>query len=250
MKDSLNLLFVHAPRFSSHYRPYGPYMTINLLPMGTFALADLAARNGYTTEILHMGLEWIKTGRFSPADHLKNKKVQVAALPLHWHQQSYDVLETARVIKQEQPDVLLVLGGATASFFHHEIMASYPQVDAIIRGDAEKPLLALMRSEVRQGRRIGVARQVVQDRERRRSRRDLGIDRHPESPGHRHGLDHLGDRLLNGVLRLVRRRAGKVDPRGHAPDRSDELVDLIPHQKAAVAGLRGLGDIHAERGFP
>jgi len=146
MKDSLNLLFVHAPRFSSHYRPYGPYMTINLLPMGTFALADLAAKNGYTTEILHLGLEWIKTGRFSPADHLKNKKVQVAALPLHWHQQSYDALETAKLIKQEQPDVFLVLGGATASFFHREILSSFPQVDAIIRGDAEEPLLALMRA--------------------------------------------------------------------------------------------------------
>jgi len=146
-----DLLFIHVPRFAGGYKPFGECMTVNLLPMGTLALADLAARQGYSTEILHLGLEWIRTGEFSPAARLAQGQVRVAALPLHWHQQSWDVLEAARRIKEASPATFVVLGGATASFFHREILAAFPQVDAVIRGDAEQPLCSLMQALTRGG---------------------------------------------------------------------------------------------------
>lgn len=145
MMDVIDLLFIHVPKFSSYYKPYGEYMTLNLLPMGTWALADLASQQGYKTELLHLGLEWIERGEFSPLNYLKGKPVKVVAIPLHWHQQSYDVMRIAEEIKREQPGIHLILGGYTASFFHQEILASFPRVDAVIRGDAEIPLLALMK---------------------------------------------------------------------------------------------------------
>ena len=144
MKESLDLLFIHVPKFSSHYRPYGDYMTANLLPMGTWALADLAARHGYRTEILHLGLEWIERGSFSPMNYLDGREVTVVAVPLNWHQQSYDVVKTVDEIRRNRPPVFIVLGGYTASLFHQEIVKSFPQVDAVIRGDAEVPLMTLM----------------------------------------------------------------------------------------------------------
>ncbi len=146
MMDVVDLLFIHVPKFSSYYKPYGEYMTLNLLPMGTWALADLAAQQGYKTDILHLGLEWIEGGEFSPLNYLKAKRAKVVAIPLHWHQQSYDVMRIADEIKREKPGIHLILGGYTASFFHREILASFPRVDAIIRGDAEIPLLALMKA--------------------------------------------------------------------------------------------------------
>ncbi len=152
MNDVVDLLFIHVPKFSSYYKPYGEYMTPNLLSMGTWALADLAAREGYKTDILHLGLEWIEGGVFSPLNYLKGKEAKVAAIPLHWHQQSYDVMRVAEEIKREKPGIYVILGGYTASFFHQEILASFPQIDAVIRGDAEIPLLALMKA-IEEGRR-------------------------------------------------------------------------------------------------
>ncbi|MCD6561559.1 MAG: radical SAM protein [Deltaproteobacteria bacterium] len=146
MINTLDLLFIHVPGFSSFSRPYGECMTINLLPMGTWSLADLSVRNGYKTKILHLGLAWIKNGVFSPLSFLKEKKPLVVAIPLHWHQQSYDVMKVAGEIKRYSPDIFIVLGGYTASFFSRDIMASFSQIDAIIRGDAEAPLTALMAS--------------------------------------------------------------------------------------------------------
>jgi len=45
----------------------------------------------------------------------------------------------------------------------------------------------------------------------------------------------------------VRGRAGQTDALRHAADRRDELVDLVPHQKAAVAGLRALAVLDFNR---
>ncbi len=142
--DCLDVLFIHVPKFSSYYRPYGEYMTVNLIPMGTLALADLAHRSGYRTEILHLGLEWIERRTFSPLGYLKGREVKVAAIPLHFHPQSYDVMRIAGELKERKKETFILLGGHTASLFHEEILLNFPQVDAIIRGDAEIPLLSLM----------------------------------------------------------------------------------------------------------
>lgn len=143
MKASIDLLFIHVPRFSAYYRPYGKYMTVNLLPMGTWALADLAVRRGYETSILHLGMEWIETAKFSALPYLENKEIRIVAIPLHWHQQSYDAIEAAKEIKGARPEIFIVLGGNTAGFFHQEILGSFDQIDGVIRGDAEVPLTAL-----------------------------------------------------------------------------------------------------------
>jgi len=150
MKETVDLLFIHVPKFSGYYRPYGKYMTVNLVPMGTWLLADLTTRCGYKTGILHLGIEWIETGKFSALPHLEDKEVRVVAIPLHWHQQSYDAIETAKEIKRARPEIFIVMGGNTASFFHREILENYRQIDAVIRGDAETPLPALMEA-VKQG---------------------------------------------------------------------------------------------------
>ncbi|MCP4576012.1 MAG: radical SAM protein [Deltaproteobacteria bacterium] len=144
MKETIDLLFVHVPKFSDYYRPYGKYMTVNLLPMGTWVLADLAVRHGYETKILHLGMEWIETGKFSALPYLENKEVRVVAIPLHWHQQSYDAIEAAKEIKKARPEIFIVLGGDTAGFFNQEILSKFQQIDAVICGDAETPLPALM----------------------------------------------------------------------------------------------------------
>lgn len=146
MTESLDLLFIHVPKFTSYYRPYGLYMTVNLIPMGTFALADLVSQAGYRTEILHLGLEWIGGGEFSPLPSLKGRRVEVVVLPLHFHPQSYDVMRIAAEIKKEKRETIVLAGGYTASLFHQEILNSFPQIDAIIRGDAEVPLLSFMKA--------------------------------------------------------------------------------------------------------
>jgi radical SAM superfamily enzyme YgiQ (UPF0313 family) len=148
----MDCLFVHVPKFKNYYRPIGEYTFINYMPMGVLALADLLAREGYETEVIHLGVEWMVDKGFALIDYIAQKNPCIVALSLHWHPQSYDVLEQARMIKQAFPKIFILLGGLTAGFFHREIMERFPWVDAVITGEGEVPLLQLMEAVTKGGR--------------------------------------------------------------------------------------------------
>ena len=52
----------------------------------------------------------------------------------------------AALCKKLHPHSFVVLGGLTATRFNEEILNKYPFVDGVVRGEAEKPFLQLMRT--------------------------------------------------------------------------------------------------------
>jgi len=115
---------------------------IFFMPMGIFALADILRKNGVDVEIIN-------------SDSEKGKNLQelidfialdAVGFDCHWANQSLAVLETAGLIKRIKPEVFNFLGGFTASLFAGEILSGYPQIDAVIRGDAETPIVQLCMS--------------------------------------------------------------------------------------------------------
>jgi hypothetical protein len=142
----LDFIFLHVPKLTNYYRPINHYIWINFLPMGLLGLADLLQRHGISTEVVHTGVEWIEDHHFSVIDHIREKAPRIVAIDLHWHHQSYDVMEVVKKVKAAFPSVYVLLGGYTASFFHEEIMRNFDGVDGIIRGEAEVPILELANS--------------------------------------------------------------------------------------------------------
>jgi len=132
--------------------------------MGLFAIGDMATRSGYNTQILHLGVEKIKDSSFSLRDYLSDTKPKIIGLSLHWHFQSYDVMQLAKKIRSFYPDSFIVLGGFTASYFYEEIMENFDCIDAIIRGDGELPFLHLTDKVASQDQDLsGVANLVWRD---------------------------------------------------------------------------------------
>jgi radical SAM superfamily enzyme YgiQ (UPF0313 family) len=151
-EGAVDFLFVHVPKCSNYYRPADDFMFINYIPMGVFALADWLDRNGVATRINHLGLETILDGSYSIVERVRASGAKIVGLSLHWHYQSFDVLDVATKIKGACPDVAIVLGGFTASRFPSEILQNFPCVDAIIVGDAEAGVIPFARA-VLAGRR-------------------------------------------------------------------------------------------------
>lgn len=142
--DKLDILFIHTPKFNDRLHPLGEVMFINIIPSGVFALADFLKKNGVRAGILHLGVEWILRGRFDPIEYIEKHRPRAVAFSLHWHHQSYDVISVAGKIRERFPDIVIILGGLTASYFAGEILRKYPFIDYIISGDSEIPLLNLM----------------------------------------------------------------------------------------------------------
>jgi radical SAM superfamily enzyme YgiQ (UPF0313 family) len=147
--EKIDCLFINTPKMDSYYKPLGDFILDTYLPMGLLALADLLTRKGFSSRIVHLGVEWILNHDFSILNYLKGKSVKVIAIPLHWHHQAYDAIELAKRIKKNYPRTYIVLGGYTASYFAREILEEFPFIDGIIRGEGEKPILALVRALTR-----------------------------------------------------------------------------------------------------
>ena len=140
-----DILFVHIPKSAHTDRPIGSFTRMNLLPTCLLGLADLLKRRGFSTEIVHLRVEEMEDPSFSALSYLRAQPPRVLALDLHWHHQSYDVMEGVKKIKASCPDTFVLLGGQTASYYHEEIMKNFDAVDGILRGEVEGPALELAR---------------------------------------------------------------------------------------------------------
>jgi len=113
--------------------------------MGLYSLAKELEKEGFKSEILHLGVEKYLDKNFLLSDYVKNNSVKFVAFSLHWHPQSYDVIETARILKEKCPETFIMLGGFTSSYFAQEIMEKFPFIDAIVKGEGEIPMRRLAR---------------------------------------------------------------------------------------------------------
>lgn len=142
MKKNLpDCLFIHVP-YLNLYKPdeYGSF--VNIIAMGVFSMANELKKQGFNPEILHIGIEKALNKNFDIAEYIRENNIKFVALSLHWHFQVYDTLNIARYIK-ENSNTFIVMGGYTSSAFAKDILEQYEYVDAVIKGEGEKPIVEL-----------------------------------------------------------------------------------------------------------
>lgn len=140
----IDFLFIHAPNQSNLYLPLGQFANNNLVPIGVFGLAKLLQTQGRRVEIVHLGVESLLNTNFSLAEYIRENQVRVVGISLFWFHQSFDALDVARMVKDVSPEIPVVLGGMTASYFAKEILENFSQVDYLISGYAEDALPKLV----------------------------------------------------------------------------------------------------------
>ena len=152
-KPPADVLYVHPAKqdvdfYVSHQavrdvqmgRPYG------LIPMGVPALVNVLRDAGIEVRGISYPLERELSHRFDLRQWLRTQsQARVVLIDLHWYEHSYGAISAAHVAKEALPDAWVILGGLTASGFAREILERFPVIDFIVRGDAEQPLLTLVR---------------------------------------------------------------------------------------------------------
>ena len=123
---------------------------ILFMPLGLPMLAGVLDDNGFEARIFNSAAAGVMGGP-SIKELIIKYKPKIIAAPIHWHQQLPFVLEKIKEIKKDFPDIPIVSGGFTASYFSKEIMSQRNSPDFIIRGDGEKPLLELAKCISRGG---------------------------------------------------------------------------------------------------
>lgn len=148
--SNTDYMLIHVPLANCYYKPGGHFGYINMMSMGLFSIADFLMKNGFIGQIVHLGLEHLKDNEWQIDEYVKQSKAVVVGLSLHWHLQSYNVIEVCRRIKKKAPGVFVVLGGFTATCFDMEILKNFDFIDGIVRGDGEIPFAELLK-QVKKG---------------------------------------------------------------------------------------------------
>lgn len=136
MTDKLDCLFVYPGA------PEGKKNLLPIMPAGLPVMAAYLTRRGVGSAII--SLPTARRGEFDLRALIRARGVRLVCIPAHWHRQAAGALALAAALKKAVPGVKTVLGGYTASYFAAEILRDFPNVDYVVRGDGEKPLLRLL----------------------------------------------------------------------------------------------------------
>lgn len=151
-----DIIFLHAPAvydFRQRATLWGPISDLvpstpvfEMYPIGLTTLAEYLERFGYRARIINLAVRMLQSRRFDAERYIASfKSPRLFGIDLHWLAHAHGALEVAKLVKIHHPEVPVVFGGFSASYFHEEIIQDFMQVDYVLRGDStEEPLRQLM----------------------------------------------------------------------------------------------------------
>ncbi len=150
----VDLILLHAPSvYDFRQLPilYGPISDLvpstpifEMYPVGFSSLSEHLERNGFKVRIVNLASRMLQDRKFEVEKFIARLKTEAFGIDLHWLPHAHGSLEVAAICKNYHPQIPIIFGGYSATYFHEELIR-YPQVDFVVRGDSgEEPLRQLL----------------------------------------------------------------------------------------------------------
>ncbi len=146
----VDIVFLHAPSvydFRERATLWGPISDLvpstpvfDMYPLGFSTMMAHMENAGYSVRIANLAARMVRSSRFDPDSLIAALDAKMVGIDLHWLPHAHGALEVARRVKRYHPDVPVILGGYSATYFHKEL-ASLPFVDYVLRGDSAEHTL-------------------------------------------------------------------------------------------------------------
>ncbi len=152
--EPVDLLLLHPPSvydFRKRAILYGPVSDMvpsstvfEMYPIGFLTIVSYLHERGLTTRVVNLALRMMNSRRFDVPAFLARQRPRAVGIDLHWLPHAHGALEVARIVKETHPEVPVIFGGLSSTYYHRELVG-YPQVDFVLLGDStEGPLLELL----------------------------------------------------------------------------------------------------------
>jgi B12-binding domain/radical SAM domain protein len=114
-------------------------------PIGFLTLSEYLSRHGITVRIVNLAMKMLRDFSFDPENFIAKLNPAAFGIDLHWLPHVDGSLSLAEAIKRRHPDIPVIFGGLSATYYRQEILRDYPCVDFIVCGEStEEPLRLLM----------------------------------------------------------------------------------------------------------
>ena len=151
-----DLILIHAPSvydFRKKSIMFGPMSDLvpstpifEMYPIGFLTIANYLLKRGVHARIINLAYRMYQEPGLDVEKFIKNLKCSAFGIDLHWLSHCQGSTEVAKIIKKCHPDIPVIFGGFSASYFYKEL-AEFPEVDYIVRGDStEEPLYNLIKT--------------------------------------------------------------------------------------------------------
>lgn len=158
-----DVVLIHPPSvfdFRERAIFYGPVSDVipsspvfEMYPIGFLTLAAYLRRHGYRVRIVNLALLMMRSRRFDPERFLRRLRPRLFGIDLHWLPHAHGGLALAALLKSIHPEVPIVFGGISATYFHRELIDD-PAVDFVLRGAVTEPSLVTLVRELEGARRF------------------------------------------------------------------------------------------------
>jgi len=148
------LIFLHPPSVYDFRKTsilFGPVSDLvpsgpifEMYPIGLTTIQEYLSRYGYSVRIINLALKMLKNRNFDAEKLIANLKPKAFGIDFHWLPHAHGSLEIAKLVKKHHPDIPVIFGGLSSSYYHRQLM-DYKEVDYVVRGDStEEPMHLLM----------------------------------------------------------------------------------------------------------
>ena len=151
----IDLLLLHPPSvydFREKSILYGPVsdmvpssVMFELYPIGFLTMAGYLKERGRSVRIVNIALKMLTDPKFDVERFLARVAPKAIGIDLHWMPHCHGAIEIARLAKKVHPEVPVLFGGLSSTYFHESLVSDYPEIDFVLRGDStEEPLQILL----------------------------------------------------------------------------------------------------------
>jgi radical SAM superfamily enzyme YgiQ (UPF0313 family) len=133
---AIDLILLHPPSFYDFRKKpgiHGPVSDVvpstpifEMYPIGFASLSEYLERHGMKVRIVNIALKMLKDERFDVERFILGKKPVAFGIDLHWMAHVQGALAIAEIIKRLHPEIPVILGGLSATYYHEAILQQYP----------------------------------------------------------------------------------------------------------------------------
>ncbi len=115
--------------------------------VGILYLASYLRRNGVNAKCMYINYQYqFSDFQKTLLSYLQAMHPSFVAVSMKWFPHIERVYQIARIVKEYNPQIKIIVGGDTASYFAENVIQE-PSIDYVICGDGEVPLLQICKGE-------------------------------------------------------------------------------------------------------